>query len=132
MPPAILLLAGTLVVASAGTGRFADPHAFVQKKEKGQEKSGDAKKGEAKKVTVSGKLNHPVVAIGGETTGTVVETAKDGNYELELGGKKDLVKLAESLAGKQVEVKGTVKTVKGVEGPDRKVVTVEEMKEVKK
>src|SRR5262245_4616154 len=34
-------------------------------------------------VEVTGKLNHPVFAIGGETTGTVVETKK-GAYELDL------------------------------------------------
>jgi len=89
----------------------------------------DKPKGNAK-VEFTGKLSHPVFAIGGETTGTVIETKK-GNYELDLGGKKDLLKKVEELKGKQVVVVGTLKVVKGVEIPERKIITLGEIKEAK-
>ena len=79
---------------------------------------------------LTGKLSHPVFAIGGETTGTVIETKKE-TYELDLGGKKDLVKRVEELKGKQVVVLGTLKVVKGVEIPERKIIMVTEIKESK-
>lgn len=82
------------------------------------------------KMEVTGKLHHPVFAIGGETTGTVVETKKL-SYELDLGGKKDLLKQVEALKGKEVTVCGTLKVVKGVEIPERRIITVTEIKEAK-
>ena len=97
-------------------------------------RAGDPAKGgpkEPDKVELTGKLSHPVFAIGAETTGTVVETAKKGSYELDLRGNKDLLKQVEALKGKQVVVSGTVKVVKGVEVPERKIVTVTEIKEAK-
>jgi len=84
----------------------------------------------SEKVEFTGKLSHPVYAIGGETTGTVIETKK-GNYELDLGGKKNLRKQVEQLKGKQVVVVGTLKVVKGVEIPERRIITVSEIKEAK-
>lgn len=81
-------------------------------------------------MTLTGKLQHPVLAIGGETTGTVIQ-AKDKAYELDLKGNKALLKQVESLKGKQVTVVGALRVVKGVEIPERRVVTVTEIKEAK-
>ncbi len=93
----------------------------------GDSKGGEAKCPEAKMIEYKGKLRHPVYAIGGETTGTVIETAA-ATYELDLGGKKEWQKLAASLNGKQVVVTGVLKTVKGVEIPERHVITVKDLK----
>src|SRR5262249_13840157 len=96
--------------------------------------AGDPPKGGAKepeKVEIAWKRSQPVFAIGWETTGTVVETAKKGSYALDLGGNKDLLKQVEALKGKQVVVSATLKVVKGVEIPERKIVTVTEIKEAK-
>jgi hypothetical protein len=87
----------------------------------------DEKK-EPKKVEVKGKLSTGIVAVGGETTGTEVET-KDGKYELDLSGDKDLQKKAEGLDGKEVVVKGTLEVRKGVEVKERKIIKVAELKE---
>lgn len=85
-----------------------------------------------KKVTVEGKLDHPVYALGGETTGTVVQTKTGGAYELDLKGNKDLLKQVEALKGKEIKVTGPVKVVKGLEVPERKIITVQEIMEVKR
>lgn len=90
-----------------------------------------AQKDESKKATdqvqLRGKLRHPVYALGGETTGTVIETEK-GAYELDLAGKNDLKKIAESLNEKKVAVRGTLTVRKGVEVEERRIVTVAELK----
>ena len=58
-----------------------------------------------KKVEMKGTLRTGIVAIGGETTGTIIET-KEGKYELDFGTDKDLRKKAEELNGKMVVVTG--------------------------
>lgn len=90
----------------------------------------DGPKGQDK-VELTGKLLHPVFAIGGETTGTVIETKK-GTYELDLGKSKELLKQVEALKGKQVLVRGILKAVKGIEVPERRIVTVSGLKELQK
>ena len=54
-----------------------------------------------KKVEVKGTLRTGVVAIGGETTGTSIET-KEGKYEPDFGTVKDPRKKEEELNGKMV------------------------------
>jgi len=71
----------------------------------------------------AGRLRHPVFALGGETTGTVIHGAA-GEIELDLAGRADLVRLAESLDGQDVEVRGTLTEVRGVEIPRRRILTV--------
>lgn len=83
------------------------------------------------KMEFTGKLVHPVFAIGGETTGTVIETKK-GTYELDLGGKKEILKQVELLKGKQVVVVGVLRVVKGIEIPERQIISVAEIREIKK
>ena len=86
-----------------------------------------AAKDEDKNVELKGKLITGVFAIGGETTGTIIET-KEGRFELDFGKNKELRKLAEKLKGKQVQVAGTLTVRKGVEIKMRKIVTVKTLK----
>jgi hypothetical protein len=82
-----------------------------------------------KKIEVKGKLHTGVVAIGGQTTGIVIET-KDGKYELDFGKDKDLRARAEKLDKKEVQVTGTLTIKKGLEGmKDRKIIAVTKLEE---
>ena len=72
-----------------------------------------------RKVKLEGVLRTGVVAIGGETTGTVLKTKK-GDFELDLGKDKNLRAKAERLNGKKVVVAGTLRVRKGVEVTSRK------------
>jgi hypothetical protein len=83
-----------------------------------------------KKVELTGTLRTGIVAIGGETTGTVIETKK-GKFELEFGKQKELRKKAEKLNGKDVTVTGTLEVRKGVEVKERKIVTVTSLEPAK-
>jgi hypothetical protein len=77
----------------------------------------------AKEMEWRGKLRTGIVAIGGETTGTVLETDK-GSFELDLGRDKQLRQLADKLDGKGVVVKGTLTVRKGVEVKERRIIRV--------
>jgi hypothetical protein len=81
-----------------------------------------------RKVELKGTLRTGVVAIGGETTGIVLET-KEGNFELQLGKQQELRELAKKLSDKPVEVTGTLEIRRGVEIPQRRIVTVTTLKE---
>ncbi|TAK11962.1 MAG: hypothetical protein EPO35_11860 [Acidobacteria bacterium] len=83
--------------------------------------------GDQIKVEIRGTLETGVVAIGGETTGTVIR-ASGVTWELDLGGNKDLQALAEKLNRKTVVVTGTYRKVKGVEIPERHIVRVMTLK----
>ena len=87
----------------------------------------DKEKKGAKKVEVKGTLRTGIVAIGGETTGTVIDT-KEGRYELELGKNKELRDKAERLNGKPVVVAGTLEIRKGLAVKERKIITVASLK----
>ena len=80
-----------------------------------------------KEMRVKGTLRSGVVAIGGETTGTVVET-KEGNYELDLGKNEVLRRKAEKLDGRAVVVTGTLTVREGVEDKQRRIITVSSLK----
>jgi hypothetical protein len=75
------------------------------------------------KVEVKGKLQTGVIAIGGETTGTELQT-KGGAMELDLTGDRDLRARAEKLCGRMVLVKGELTIRRGVEKPLRLIVKV--------
>ncbi|EAQ80158.1 hypothetical protein [Blastopirellula marina] len=77
-------------------------------------------------VTVIGKLQTGLVAIGGETTGTTI-TAKGITWELELGSSEELRKMAETLDGKQAKVTGSLERRAGVEVAERWIVTVKKL-----
>lgn len=65
------------------------------------------------KVEAKGKLKTGIVAIGGETTGTILNTGKLG-VELDFGSDDKLRKSAEGLDGKIVVVTGTLISKMGV------------------
>ena len=77
------------------------------------------------KVEVKGTLQTGIVAIGGETTGTVIKT-KNGTFELELS--KELQVQAEKLNGKTVVVTGNLTVRPGVEVRQRSIITVGTLK----
>ncbi len=86
-----------------------------------------ADKKEAREQQWQGTLRTGVVASGGETTGTVVET-KAGKFELDLGKDRDLRRQAKKLNGKAVVVTGVLRLKKGVEVKDRRIITVRSLK----
>ena len=80
---------------------------------------------EKKKVELKGVIKTGINAIGGETTGTIIDT-KDGAYELEV--PKDLRKDVDALNKKQAVVTGTLEEKKGLAVRKRRIVTVETVK----
>jgi hypothetical protein len=74
-------------------------------------------------IQVRGKLSTGIMAIGGETTGTILET-KDGTWELELKGSTKLSELADKLNGKTVVVRGVPERREGVEIKERRIIKV--------
>jgi hypothetical protein len=97
--------------------------AIVQAQEAPKEK-------DAKKMEFTGTLRAGIIAIGGETTGYVIETKK-GMFELTFGTQKALQAKADKLDGKTVLVTGTLEIRKGVEVKERKIVTVISLEEAK-
>jgi hypothetical protein len=88
----------------------------------GQDKAAP-KAGEFIRVEVQGKLQTGIMAIGGETTGTIV-TANGVTWELDLGQNADLQKKAEGLNGKQALVRGELTRRQGIEVKERWIVKV--------
>jgi hypothetical protein len=78
------------------------------------------------KVEIRGTLRTGIVAIGGETTGTVIKV-KDVTWELDLGGNQGLQELAKTLDTKKALVTGTYAKFKGVER-ERDIVKVASLK----
>jgi hypothetical protein len=84
-----------------------------------------------KKVQFKGKLQTGIVAIGGETTGVILDVKKKGKvvrYELDLTKNKALRDKADKLNGKEVEVKGTLNVRKGLAVKERRIITVTSLK----
>jgi hypothetical protein len=75
------------------------------------------------KVEIRGTLRAGMMAIGGETTGTVI-TARGATWELDLKGVTQGRQKAESLDGRAVLVKGALEIRPGVERRERAIVTV--------
>ncbi|MCI0464769.1 MAG: hypothetical protein L0Z62_48210 [Gemmataceae bacterium] len=76
------------------------------------------------KVEVKGRIKTGIVAIGGETTGTIITTAA-GTLELDLSKNKELREQAEKLNGKVAVAQGTLSIRKGVTvRRERLIVTV--------
>jgi hypothetical protein len=103
--PCLLCLLSASIAAEAG-GKPADQYIQVE---------------------IKGKLQAGIVAIGGETTGYAI-TAKGANWELDFGAHAELRKLADSLDGKTVIVKGTYEIRTGVEIKQRHIVAVTGLK----
>jgi len=72
----------------------------------------------------TGKVLTGIVAIGGETTGIVLETAQ-GRLELQCDATQRAT--IESLKGQQVTIRGKLDTREGIEIPVRKIITVSEI-----
>jgi hypothetical protein len=81
-------------------------------------------------VEIKGTLETGIVAMGGETTGTIIKANKV-TWELDLGGKKELAELAEKLNKQPVIVTGRYQQKAGVEIPVRHIVMVKTLKGVK-
>jgi hypothetical protein len=77
--------------------------------------------------TYEGTLQTGIMAIGGETTGVILETGKGSPYELDLGSNEELRKLAEKLNGKKVVVQGEYKPRQGVEVSERRIIEVKSL-----
>ena len=88
------------------------------------EKQDDIRKGAL--VTYVGTLKTGIMAIGGETTGTILKTKEGTVYELELGEK--FSRPGEELNGKTVMVTGSLKIRAGVEVKERTIVVVTGLK----
>ena len=81
-------------------------------------------------VEIKGKLETGIKAIGGETTGTIIRVDKIV-WELDLGGNKELVAVAEKLDKQPVVVTGRYQQKPGVEIRVRHIVTVKTLKAAK-
>ncbi|WP_437224272.1 hypothetical protein SH661x_003560 [Planctomicrobium sp. SH661] len=79
-----------------------------------------------KPVTATGTLEPGIMAIGGETTGTLLKLP-NRVYELEFRENSELQEQAEKLNGKEVTVTGPLRLVRGVERKDRWVITVDQL-----
>ena len=79
------------------------------------------------KIEVKGKLKDGVVAIGGETTGTTI-TSKGVTFEIDIGKRKRLIDVVKKLNGKTVLVIGALERRRGIEMPDRWIITVSVLK----
>jgi hypothetical protein len=122
--PAVLsaaLLVASGPVGSAPEAAGARPFLVAQTLQPDAAKRGD----EWIDVTVQGRLNSRVMAIGAETTGATI-TANGVVWELELHGKQ--LETARTLDGTQVVVAGRLTRRHGVERGDRFVITVRSIK----
>ena len=75
------------------------------------------------RVEIRGTLRTGMMAIGGETTGTVV-SARGATWELDLTQLPEGHRRAESLDGRRVLVKGSLEIRPGVERRERAIVAV--------
>lgn len=85
-----------------------------------------ARQGDYIRVDVRGTLEHGLMAIGGETTGTTI-SAGNVTWELDLRGNARWQRLAEELDGRKARVQGTLEKRQGVEIGERWIVTVESL-----
>ena len=81
------------------------------------------------KVEIQGKLQTGVLAIGGETTGTLIQ-ANGVQWEVDLGNDRMLVSLAEKLNGKTVMLTGKLRVQQGIETGKRWIVTAASLRPV--
>jgi hypothetical protein len=79
------------------------------------------------KVEIRGTLKTGMMAIGGETTGTVIRM-NNLTWELDFGKDKELQELSNKLNNKTVLVTGTYEKRKGVEVRERHIVKVSTLK----
>jgi len=90
----------------------------------GFQSASDTRSPDVVRVEVTGVLRTGIMAIGAETTGTMIQSGDIG-WELDLGGDAALRARAKEMNGKRVTVTGTYRRKAGVEIPWREIVTVE-------
>src|SRR4051812_18917218 len=73
-------------------------------------------------ITFTGKISTGMMAIGGETTGTVISDGKT-TYELDIRDNV-MKRKAQELSGKNVTVKGTLTVKEGIEVGQRRIIVV--------
>jgi hypothetical protein len=116
----------TIVIATATlaacTAASSDPRASAPATEN--------KKQDTTVTTYSGTLRTGIMAIGGETTGVLLETTA-GTFELDLRQNADANAKAESLDGKKVVVTGEYRPRAGVEVKERRIVIVRSLQPAK-
>jgi hypothetical protein len=88
------------------------------------------KTSDAAESTFTGTLRTGIMAIGGETTGVILETDA-GTYELDVRANQDAERKLESLEGKKVVVTGTYAPRPGVEIKQRRIVIVRSIREAR-
>lgn len=71
----------------------------------------------------TGTVRTGIMAIGGETTGIVLETDA-GTFELDVGGNQENAAKLEALNGRAVTILGPVRTKNGVEVKNRRIIEV--------
>jgi hypothetical protein len=74
--------------------------------------------------TYTGTVRTGIMAIGGETTGVLLETVATGTYELDTRGNRELFAALEKLDGKKATVSGEYRPRAGVEVKERRIVIV--------
>ncbi len=82
---------------------------------------------ESVEVSIVGRVKTGLVAIGGETTGTVI-SANNITWELDLQGDEQLIEAVQLAGKKAVRVKGTLIKKAGVEVRERWIVQVQTIK----
>lgn len=108
-----------MLIVTTGVLMMSDPSTCAAQK--------PAPKGERIKIEVTGKLKTGLVAIGGETTGTII-TAQNHAFELQLKGA-DQQALAEKLHNKVATASGELTIRQGVEvRKPRWIITVETLR----
>ena len=117
----LLLLAAPLFAAE-------EPAEYIKVKTEGEYKLAalpikELEAGKTLEVMVRGVLTDGLVAIGGETTGTVIKVGKT-TWELDLGTDPKFKAVAKELSGKAVIVVGKVQKKDGVEVKTRTIVKV--------
>lgn len=82
---------------------------------------------EAIHVTVTGTIETGIMAIGGESTGTVIR-ANGMTLEVDSQGNAELQQAMERQTGQRVELKGELTKKKGVEIRERWIIQASELK----
>ncbi|MBA62956.1 MAG: hypothetical protein CMJ76_11380 [Planctomycetaceae bacterium] len=69
-------------------------------------------------------IYNDIVAIGGETTGSIIVMSDESVVEVDFANSNDLRELAEQYDNQKVVLEGTATIIQGVEVPDRTVIVV--------
>ena len=90
-------------------------------------KANDEKTDETTAHEFRGTLRTGIMAIGGETTGTIISVKGGKTYELEFRTNPKLRDLVEKLNKKEAVVKGTLRVKQGIEISERRIIDVTEL-----